>query len=108
MQFTSLLSVLVASSACLVCAAPFGKRETNMGGLAGPLGGLMGGSGAAGAGSGAQDVAAEFFKLGDAFLNIPGDAVQGGNPLSALTNLAKTGASLPGDAAKAGKDTMGQ
>ncbi|KAG5928979.1 hypothetical protein E4U53_002545 [Claviceps sorghi] len=104
MKFTGIL-VLIASSG-LVSAVPV-KRETNFGGLAGPLGGLMGGSGGAGVGSGAQDAAAEVFKLGDAFLNIPGDAVSGGNPLSALTNLVKTGASLPGDATKAAKDTVG-
>ena len=110
MQFTGILSVLIASSACLVSAAPaqdIPKRETNFGGLAGPLGSAMGGGAGSGAGAGAQDATAEFFKLGDAFLNIPGDAIAGGNPLSAFTNLGKTAASLPGDATKAGKDTMG-
>ncbi|KAG6008552.1 hypothetical protein E4U21_004392 [Claviceps maximensis] len=102
--------ILVAASVCLVSAAPIGslpKRETNFGGLAGPLGGMMGGGPGAGAGAAGQDMTAEFFKLGDAFLNIPGDAATGGNPLSLFTNLGKTAASLPGDAAKVGKDASG-
>ncbi|KAG5983024.1 hypothetical protein E4U55_000920 [Claviceps digitariae] len=106
MQFTSILSALI-TSACLVSAAPVEKRETNFGGLAGPLGSAMGSGAGSGPGAGAQDITAEFFKLGDAFLNIPGDGITSGNPLSALTNLGKTAASLPGDGAKAAKDSMG-
>ncbi|KAG6009991.1 hypothetical protein E4U54_008440 [Claviceps lovelessii] len=111
MKSTGIVSVLIASSVCLVSAAPakdLPKRETNFGGLAGPLGGMMGGSEGAGAGAGAQDITAEFFKLGDAFLNIPGDGIESGNPLSMLTNLGKTAGSLPGDASKAAKDMGGK
>ncbi|KAG6026861.1 hypothetical protein E4U41_001143 [Claviceps citrina] len=107
MKFTGIVSALI-TSACLVSAAPAeslpAKRETNFGGLAGPLGDMVKGNGLAGGG---QDITAEAFKLGDAFLNIPGDALSGGNPLSAVSNLGKSAMSLPGDGSKAVKDTTG-
>ncbi|KAG5934220.1 hypothetical protein E4U59_006354 [Claviceps monticola] len=94
------------ASACLVSAAPaLPKRENNFGGVAGPLGGMLGGSGANGAGAGAQDITSEFFKLGDAFLNIPGDAFS--NPASIIGNMGKTASSLPKDGMNTVKDTSG-
>ncbi|KAM3497027.1 hypothetical protein MY10362_009604 [Beauveria mimosiformis] len=102
MKFAIVASVLAAGSA--VSAAPT-KRETNLGGLAGPLGGLLGGSPVAGVGGSAQNGVANLFKLGDEVLNIPGDVIRNllqGNPIGAATGLAqnvvKAGTDLPKDA----------
>ncbi|KAG5976165.1 hypothetical protein E4U58_005788 [Claviceps cyperi] len=105
MKCFGIVSVIMAS-ACFVSAAPaLPKRETNFGGVAGPLGGMLGGSGANGAGAGAQDATSEFFKLGDAFLNVPGDALS--DPTSIISNMAKTLGSLPKDGMNAVTDTTG-
>ncbi|KYK58480.1 hypothetical protein DCS_05496 [Drechmeria coniospora] len=104
---TSMFTVLAASAA-VVSAAPAVKREVNFGGLFGPLSGLanLGGMGAGVSGAG-QDATAEFFKLADGVLNVPIDAitkVMKGDPMGAMTGLAKNAAgfvgSLPGDAVK--------
>ncbi|KAM3517614.1 hypothetical protein NHJ13051_008831 [Beauveria bassiana] len=102
MKFAIVASILAAGSA--VSAAPT-KRETNFGGVAGPLGGLLGGSMAAPVGGAAQNGVANLFKLGDEILNIPGDVIRKilqGNPIGAgtglLQNLVKAGTDLPKDA----------
>ncbi|KAM3507885.1 hypothetical protein MY11210_006947 [Beauveria gryllotalpidicola] len=100
--FAIAASVLAAGSA--VSAAPT-KRETNFGGVAGPLGGLLGGSMAAPVGGSAQNGVADLFKLGDEILNIPGDVIRKvleGNPVGAgtglLQNIVKAGTDVPTDA----------
>ncbi|KAK2597970.1 hypothetical protein QQS21_005886 [Conoideocrella luteorostrata] len=109
MKFTGVVSAIIAS-ACLVSAAPVedaAKREMNLGGAFGPLGSLLGSSGL---GAAAQGIVAEFFKGGDAILNIPGDAIGNFiklNPGATLGDIMKFAGSLPGDAAKIGGDLMG-
>lgn len=102
MRTTALIATLAATSA--VNGSPI-KRETNFGGIAGPLGGLLGNFGGGLGGSG-QAAVAELFKAGDAILNTPGDLIRTllqGNPIGAATGLVNNvvglGASLPGDAA---------
>lgn len=108
MKFT-IVSAIIAS-ACFVSAAPVedvSKRELNLGGLFGPIGNMVGGNGLGAAG---QDITAEAFKLGDAILNIPGDAIGNflsGNPGASFRDVIQFVASLPGDAGKIVKDLTG-
>lgn len=100
MKFNAVFSALVMAPLAVYAAPVEAKRELNLGGL-GPL------AGADGITSAGQEAVAEVFKAGDAVLNIPGDAINSlvsGRPdqavAGAMTGIAKTVGSLPGDAAK--------
>ncbi|OAA36199.1 hypothetical protein BBO_08371 [Beauveria brongniartii RCEF 3172] len=102
MKFAIVASVLAAGSA--VSAAPT-KRETNFGGIAGPLGGLLGGSMAAPVGGSVQNGVADIFKLADTILNIPSDAIRkmlqgnfGGAATGLVQSVVKAGTDVPKDA----------
>ena len=104
MKFT--LVLLATAAAC----APT-KRETNAGGLLGPLGSVVPSSGM---GDAAQDATAEAFKLGDAILNTPGDAIgkaMSGDVVGAASGAVKDATTLagqlPSDAGKIMGDMMG-
>lgn len=111
---TSIISAFIATVS-LVAAAPAAepaKRETNLGGLA--PGGGSGSKAANGAADAVQGTVAELFKIGDAILNTPGDAIGkllSGKPAEAVTGAVgdamKVAGQLPGDATKIAGDLMG-
>ncbi|KAJ6783020.1 hypothetical protein PWT90_01842 [Aphanocladium album] len=101
---TATFVTAVLSAVCAVSASPV-KRETNFGGIAGPLGSLLGNSPAGGLGDSAQAAVAELFKAGDTILNIPGDAARKmlegdvvGAGAGVVQDVVKVGSDIPKDA----------
>lgn len=96
MKTSTFIAFITTASAVLAApVASTDKRQTNAG-AADPLGGVA---------DAGQNAVTEFFKLGDAVLNLPGDAMGKaieGDPAGAVTGLvdsvAKSASDIPGDA----------